>query len=118
MRVAPEIQSWGEDPTSRESSYHVSCIFKALTKQKNASAQGSLKFREVSNSFPEGTRREKTCQKKVTYLITYLLTYLSQLDVLLQVAVLCFLQVQIMHILVGNVQIELVPRAGPTSCRN
>ena len=35
-------------------------------KQKNASAQGSLKFREVSNSFWEGTRREKTHLKKVS----------------------------------------------------
>ena len=27
-------QSWGEDPTSRESLYHVSCTFEALAKQK------------------------------------------------------------------------------------
>ena len=48
--------------------------------KKNASAQGSLKFREVSNGFREGTRREKTRLKKVSYLLTYLLTYLlSQL---------------------------------------
>ena len=39
-------------------------------------AQGSLKFREVSNSFWEGTRREKTRLKKVSYLLTHLLTYL------------------------------------------
>ena len=46
----------------------------------NAPAQGSLKFREVSNSFWEGTRREKTRLKKVSYLLTCLLTYLlSQL---------------------------------------
>ena len=77
MRVAPEIQSWGEGPTSRESPYRVSCTFEALAKQKkNASAQGSLKLREVSNSFWEGTRREKTRLKKVSYLLTYLLTYL------------------------------------------
>ena len=38
--------------------------------KKNASAQGSLKFREVSNSFWEGTRREETRLKKVTYLLT------------------------------------------------
>ena len=44
--------------------------------KKNASAQGSLKFREVSNGFREGTRREKTRLKKVSYLLTYLLTYL------------------------------------------
>ena len=34
--------------------------------EKNASAQGSLKFRAVSNSFWEGTRREKTRLKKVS----------------------------------------------------
>ena len=33
---------------------------------KHSSAQGSLKFREVCNSFWEGTRREKTCLKKVS----------------------------------------------------
>ena len=67
MPVASEIQSWGEGPTSRESPYRVSCIFKELAKQKkNASAQGSLKLREVSNSFWEGTRREKNRLKKVS----------------------------------------------------
>ena len=82
MRVTSEIQSWGEGPTSRESPYRVSCTFEALAKQ-NASAQGSLKFKEVSNSFWEGTRREKTCLKKVSFLLTYLLTYLvSQNSVL------------------------------------
>ena len=35
--------------------------------KKNASAQSSLKFREVSNGFREGTRREKTRLKKVSY---------------------------------------------------
>ena len=80
MRVAPEIQSWGGGgggggPTSRESPYRVSCTFEALAKQKKiASAQGSLKFREVSNSFWEGIRREKTRLKKVTYLLTYLVS--------------------------------------------
>ena len=75
MRVASEIQSWGEGPTLRESPYRVSCTFEALAKQKKiASAQGSLKFREVSNGFREGTRREKTRLKKVSYLLTYLLT--------------------------------------------
>ena len=77
MRVASESQSWGEGPTSRESPYRVSCTFEALAKKKqkkNASAQGSLKFREVSNGFREGTRREKTRLKKVSYLLTYLLT--------------------------------------------
>ena len=44
--------------------------------KKNASAQGSLKFREVSNGFQEGTKREKTRLKKVSFLLTHLLTYL------------------------------------------
>ena len=35
-----------------------------------------LKFREVSNGFREGTRREKTRLKKVSYLLTYLLSQL------------------------------------------
>ena len=79
MRVASEIQSWGEGPTSRESPYCVSCTFETLAKQKkNASAQGSSKFREVFNRFWKGTRREKTSLKKVSYLLTYLLI-LSQL---------------------------------------
>ena len=34
MRVAPEIQSWGEGPTLRESPYRDSCTFEALAKQK------------------------------------------------------------------------------------
>ena len=37
MRVAQEIQSWGEGPTSRESPYRDSCTFKALAKQKKTS---------------------------------------------------------------------------------
>ena len=64
--------------------------------KKNASAQGSLKFREVSNSFWEGTRREKTRLKKVSYLLTYLVSQSEQNRakyVLLHVVVLCFLQV-------------------------
>ena len=44
----------------------------------NASAQGSLKFREVSNSFWEGTRSKKTRLKKVTYLLTYLVSQSDQ----------------------------------------
>ena len=73
--------------------------------KKNSSAQGSLKFREVSNSFWEGTRREKTRLKKVSYLLTYLLTYLlSQSDqsmnfyMQLYCAFYKFLEVQILHI--------------------
>ena len=34
MRVAPEIQSWWEGPTSRESPYCDSCTFEVLAKQK------------------------------------------------------------------------------------
>ena len=61
--------------------------------KKKASAQ---EFRDVSNSFREGTRREKTRLKKVTYLL--ILTYLVSQSVrpkyvLLHVVVLCFLQV-------------------------
>ena len=47
-------------------------LSKRSQNKKNSSAQGSLKFREVSNSFWEGTRREKTRLKKVSYLLTYL----------------------------------------------
>ena len=65
MQVASEIQSL------RESNF-----FEALAKQENTSAKGSLKFREVFNGFCEGTRREKTRLKKVTYLLTYLLSQL------------------------------------------
>ena len=69
--------------------------------KKNASAQGSLKFREVSISFWEDTRREKTRLKKVSYLLTYLV---SQSDenmyfyMWLYCAFYKFLEVQIMHI--------------------
>ena len=40
---------------------------RSQNKKKKGSAQGSLRFREVSNSFREGTRREKTRLKKVSY---------------------------------------------------
>ena len=49
-------------------------LSKRLQNKKNAPAQGSLKFRELSNSFWEGTRREKTRLKKVSYLLTYLVS--------------------------------------------
>ena len=64
-------------------------------KKKKLLPQGSIKFREVSNSIWEGTRREKTRLKKVSYLLTFLLTYLvSQNKIcILHVVVLCFLQV-------------------------
>ena len=48
-------------------------LSKRSQNKKNASVKGSLKFREVSNSFWEATRREKTRLKKVSYLLTYLL---------------------------------------------
>ena len=51
-------------------------ISKRSQNKKNVPAQGSLKFREVTNSFREGTRREKTRLKKVSYLLTYLLSQL------------------------------------------
>ena len=48
MRVAPEIQSWGEGPTSRESPYRDSCTFEALAKQKkNALDHSCNKHRSV-----------------------------------------------------------------------
>ena len=100
MDVAPEIQSWGGGSNVEGKSLLCKLHFRSACKtKKNASAQGSLKFREVSNSFWEGTRREKTHLKEVSYLLTYLLTYLlSQLVsqnkiILLHVVVLCFLQV-------------------------
>ena len=49
-------------------------LSKRSQNKKNASAQGSLKFREVSNSFCEGTRRVKTRLKKVTYLLCQLVS--------------------------------------------
>ena len=93
----------GRVPTSRESPYRVSCTFEALAKQKNASAQGSLKFREVSNSFWEGTRREKTRLKKVSCLLT-LNSQLVKIEqnmyfyMWLYCAFYKFLEVQIMNI--------------------
>ena len=46
-------------------------FFEAFAKQKNkyTSAQGSLKYKTVSNSFWEVTRREKTRLKKVSCLL-------------------------------------------------
>ena len=43
---------------------------KRLQDRKNASPLGSLEFKVVSNSFWEGIRREKTCLKKLTYLVS------------------------------------------------
>ena len=76
MRVAPEIQSWGGGVSNIEGE-SLSCQlhYRSARKiKKNASAQGGLKFREMSNSFWEGTRREKTRLKKVSYLLTYLVS--------------------------------------------
>ena len=80
--------------------------------KKNASAQGSLKFREVSNSFWDGTRREKTRLKKVSYSLTYLLLIkLSQLEQMYRLCTFTcgcivhstnFLEVQIMHNYIGK----------------
>ena len=71
MRVASVIQSWGEGPNIEGESVSCQLHFRSARKtKKNASAQGSLKFRDVSNSFREGTRREKTRLKKVSYLLT------------------------------------------------
>ena len=47
---------------------------RSQNKKKIASAQGSLKFREVSSSFWEGTRREKNRLKKVSYLTSKLVS--------------------------------------------
>ena len=69
-------------------------LSKRSQNKKKTSAQGSLKFREVSNGFREGTRREKTRLKKVSYLLTYLLSQsVRRKYVLSHVVVLCFLQV-------------------------
>ena len=75
MRVDPEIQSWGGGSNIEGESLSCQLHFRSARKtKKNASAKGSLKFRDVSNSFWEGTRREKTCPKKVSYLLTYLVS--------------------------------------------
>ena len=58
--------------------------------QNNASAQ--VKFSEVSNNFWEGTRREKTRLKKVSYLLTYLVSQ-TKIRTFTCIAVLYFLQV-------------------------
>ena len=70
-------------------------------KKKNVSAQGNLKLKKVSDSFWEGTRREKTRLKKVTYLLTYLLSQSEQnmyFYMWLYCAFYKFLEVQIMHL--------------------
>ena len=74
MRVASDIQLCGEDPTSGAVPFVSATLSKRLKNKRNSSAQGSLEFREVSNSFWEDTRREKTRLKKVSYLLTYLVS--------------------------------------------
>ena len=67
MRVASDIESWGGGSNVEGESLLCQLHFRSARKtEKNASAQGSLKFREVSNGFREGTRREKTRLKKVS----------------------------------------------------
>ena len=75
---------------------------KRLPNKKKNSAQVSLKYREVSNSFWEGTRREKTRLKKVSYLVTYLGSRSEKnmyfyMTLWLYCAFYKFLEVQIMH---------------------
>ena len=45
-------------------------LSKRSQNKKKAFSQGSLKFIEMSNSFLEGARREKTHLKKVSYSAT------------------------------------------------
>ena len=61
----------GSTLTLRESPIVSAAFLKRSQNRKNASALDSLKFREVSNSFCEGTRREKTSLKKVSFLLTH-----------------------------------------------
>ena len=65
MRVASEIQSWEEGPTSRESPYCDSCTFEALAKQKkNAFDHGRNKHRSVYSKGRECPGSEKTVLNK------------------------------------------------------
>ena len=65
MRVAREIQSWGEGPTSRENPYRDSCTFKALTKQKKkALDRGRNKYRSVYSKGRKCQGSEKTALNK------------------------------------------------------
>ena len=58
MRVAPEIESWGEGPTSRESPYCDSCTLARKTKTKNN------KHRSVYSKGRECPGSEKTALNK------------------------------------------------------
>ena len=66
MRVTPEIQSWGEGPTSRESPYRDSCTFEALAKQKKKplTMHGRNKHRSVYSKGRECPGSEKTALNK------------------------------------------------------
>ena len=65
MRVAPEIQSWGEGPTSRESPYRDSCTFEALAKQnKKALGHGHNKHGSVYSKGRDCLDSEKTALNK------------------------------------------------------
>ena len=65
MRVAVEIQSRGEGPTSRESPYCDSCTFEALAKQKKTVLDhGRNKHRLVYRKGRECPESEKTALNK------------------------------------------------------
>ena len=65
MRVAQEIQSWGEGPTSRESPYRDSCTFEALANQKKSALDhGRNKHRSVYSMGRECPGSEKTALNK------------------------------------------------------
>ena len=64
MRIAPEIQSWGEGPTSRESPYRDSCTFEALAKQKKVPGHGRNKHRSVYSKGRKCPGSEKTALNK------------------------------------------------------
>ena len=64
MRITPENQSWGEGPTSRESSYRDSCTFEALAKQKKVLDHGRNKHRSVYSKGRECPGSEKTALNK------------------------------------------------------
>ena len=66
MFIAPVILIMGGESNIEGESLSCQLYYRSAHKQKNyAFANSSLKFREVSNSFWEGTRREKTHLKKV-----------------------------------------------------
>ena len=65
MRVAVEIESRGEGPTSRESPYRVGCTFEALAKKKKKVLDhGRNKHRSVYRKGRECPGSEKTALNK------------------------------------------------------